>query len=284
MFTLLVLLACSPLRSNAEGPSAEAPSAEGGDGGASGPRSPRVEVALIAESKGYAPGQPIWLAVTYDIQRDWHLYWSNPGDTGLPTTATLTAPAGWTVEGPVYEAPHRFVSPGDLVSFGYSDHATLLFQVTPPADAAGASSFTASARWLACKEICVPGEAQVSLSLPPIDGAWTGGGLDVQLATTPRPLVTWPGATASLDTSTRALSVDLPGAAEVEVFPDAETWLHLAGPPQAASSARGQLLRLTLRPDAPEGLAPGGVLRVTPKGGGAARALTFNAPSSSTLE
>jgi DsbC/DsbD-like thiol-disulfide interchange protein len=275
MFTFFMLLACSPIR-----PSAEV--GEGG-GGAAGPRPPRVEVALLAEANGYAPGQPIWLAVTYDIQRDWHLYWSNPGDTGLPTTATLTVPEGWAVIGPEYEAPHRFVSPGELVSFGYSDHATLLFQVTPAADASGQASVTAAARWLACKEICVPGEASASLSLSRSDGPWTGGALDAQLASTPKPLVTWPGATASHDASTRALSVDLPGAAEVEVFPDAETWLHLAGPPQVASSERGQLLRLTLRPDAPEGLAPGGVLRATPKGGGAPRALTFNAPSS-TLE
>ena len=274
MFTLLVLLACSPLRSNAEGPGAEV-----GEG-PSGPRPPRIEVVLIAEAKGYAPGQPLWLAVNYDIQRDWHLYWSNPGDAGLPTTAILTAPPGWTVEGPEYEAPRRFVSPGELVSFGYSEHATLMFRVTPPAEAAGEASFSAAARWLACKEICVPGEAAASLSLPRSDGAWTGGGLDAQLTTTPKPLVTWPGATASLDDSARALSVDLPGAAEVEVYPDADTWLHLAGPPQVASSARGQLLRLTLRPDAPEGLAPGGVLRATPKGGGASRALTFNAPNS----
>ncbi|MEY3213147.1 MAG: hypothetical protein RIT28_3628 [Pseudomonadota bacterium] len=273
MLTLLTLLACSPVRPNADGP---------GDGGvaAGGPRPPRVEVTLVAEAKGYAPGQAMWLAVQYDIQKDWHLYWSNPGDTGLPTTAALTAPEGWGVEGPDYAAPHRFVSPGELVSFGYSDSATLMFRVTPPAEAAGDAVFTAAARWLACKEICVPGEATASLSLSPIHGAWTGGGLDAQLGLIPLPMAIWPGATARLDDGARSLSVDLPGAAEVEVFPDAETWLHLAGPPQVASSARGQLVRLTLRPDAPEGLTPRGVMRATPKGGGNAQVLDFYAPPS----
>lgn len=269
MLTLLVLLACSPLR----------PGAEVGEG-ASGPRPPRINVVLVAEASAYAPSKPLWLAVTYDIQKDWHLYWSNPGDTGLPTTATLTAPEGWLVEGPDYEPPHRFVSPGELVSFGYSDDASLLFRVTAPEGASGPAVFTATTRWLACKEICVPGEAQVSLTLPLAEGAWTGGGLDERLSTLPTPLVFWPGATSSLDPSARALSVDLPGAAEVEVYPDAETWLHLAGPPQVASSARGQLVRLTLRPDAPEGMAPRGVLRATPKGGGEARVLDFYPPPS----
>lgn len=267
MFTLLMLLACSPLR----------PGAEVGEGSA-GPRPPRIDVALVAEAQAYAPGKPLWLAVTYDIQKDWHLYWSNPGDTGLPTTVSLTAPEGWVVEGPSYEAPHRFVSPGELVSFGYSDEASLLLRVTAPEGAVGPATFTATTRWLACKEICVPGEAQVSLTLPAAEGAWTGGGLDTHLAKVPTPLVVWPGATSSLDAGTRALSVDLPGAAEVEVYPDADTWLHLAGPPQVASSARGQLVRLTLRPDAPEGLTPRGVLRATPKGGGAALVLDFYPP------
>jgi hypothetical protein len=120
----------------------------------------------------------------------------------------------------------------------------------------------------------------VTLTLPQNEGEWVRGGLDAQLAQIGRPLVQWPGATSSYDAQSRALTIDLPGAAQVEVYPDSDTWLHLAGPPQVAASDRGQLIHLTLRSDAPLDLTPSVELRVFPKGGGDPLTLSSLVPPS----
>src|SRR5271168_439117 len=51
-----------------------------------------VAASLIAETLSLVPGQPLHLALRQEIQPGWHTYWSNPGDSGLPTTIDWTLP------------------------------------------------------------------------------------------------------------------------------------------------------------------------------------------------
>jgi thiol:disulfide interchange protein DsbD len=47
---------------------------------------PHTKVSLIAETKTIAPGQKLRVALVQEIEKGWHTYWVNPGDSGLPTT------------------------------------------------------------------------------------------------------------------------------------------------------------------------------------------------------
>ena len=46
----------------------------------------RVRAELLAHApEGVAPGKPVWLGLQLRHQPEWHIYWKNPGDSGLPT-------------------------------------------------------------------------------------------------------------------------------------------------------------------------------------------------------
>ena len=56
---------------------------------------PYVRAELLAHApQGVAPGQPLWLGLSITHQPEWHTYWKNPGDSGLPTELAWTLPAG----------------------------------------------------------------------------------------------------------------------------------------------------------------------------------------------
>ena len=51
-----------------------------------------VTASLISETRNAVPGRPLHLALRQQIQPGWHTYWSNPGESGLPTTIVWSLP------------------------------------------------------------------------------------------------------------------------------------------------------------------------------------------------
>ncbi len=100
-------------------------------------------------------------------EKEWHTYWQVPGDSGLPTRIEWQLPAGFTA-GPIdWPYPHRLPA-GPLVNFGYEGETLLLTRVQVPANLATGKTvtLTAKAEWLECKDVCIPGSADLSLTLP----------------------------------------------------------------------------------------------------------------------
>lgn len=129
------------------------------------PDGPWVHPRLTADRASVAPGETFYIALHQDIAPGWHTYWRNPGDSGLPTELDLTLPEGWTVGEIVWPAPGAY-SLGPLTNYGYSSAVTLPVPVTVPADAAlGRIEIPAYASWLVCEDICVPEDAQLTLTL-----------------------------------------------------------------------------------------------------------------------
>ena len=60
------------------------------------PRAPvkteHVEAELVAERSALVPGEPLTVALRLTMDRGWHTYWRNPGDSGLPTTLEWKLP------------------------------------------------------------------------------------------------------------------------------------------------------------------------------------------------
>ena len=62
--------------------------------GSSSVVTPHVRAELVAQAPdGVGPGKPLWLGLSITHQPDWHTYWKNPGDSGLPTELTWQLPA-----------------------------------------------------------------------------------------------------------------------------------------------------------------------------------------------
>jgi len=152
-----------------------------------------VKLELVAGSQGVAPGQTVQVAVSQDIRKGWHTYWRNAGDSGEPTQAKWTLPAGWSAGEFTWPAPHR-MRVGPLVNYGYQDQVLLPVPVTAPASARPGETVTlrAAVSVLVCAEICIPESAVVEIALPvtqgppPPDPRW-GPRIAETLAAAPRP-------------------------------------------------------------------------------------------------
>jgi thiol:disulfide interchange protein DsbD len=156
-------------------------------------RTEHVEAELIAERTAVVPGQPLTVATRLSMDRGWHTYWRNPGDSGLPTTLAWNLPQGLSA-GPIEWPAPRALPVGPLMNFGYEGEVLLLSTVSAGRDVAGGKTVTLSARadWLVCKEICIPEGADLSLTLPVADVAdadprWSGPIASARAAL-PRPL------------------------------------------------------------------------------------------------
>lgn len=121
---------------------------------------------LIAEGPAQ-PGETTRLALDMIIEPGWHTYWVNAGDSGDAVAIDWTLPEGVSVSEVHWPAPHRQPYP-PLMNYGYSDRATLLMDMSLPADwpADKPVELKAGLFWLICAEVCIPGEGALSLSVP----------------------------------------------------------------------------------------------------------------------
>lgn len=122
---------------------------------------------IHAETTGVAPGGTVRLALHQVLEKGWHVYWKNPGDSGLPLETLWTLPDGASVGAVDYPAPHR-IAIGPLVNYGHEGEPVFLATLTAPAEAAIGSRLDIGleATWLICADICVPETGAFSLSLP----------------------------------------------------------------------------------------------------------------------
>src|SRR5579884_501869 len=130
-----------------------------------------VQARLVAESASLAPGKTLWVALHLTVKPGWHVYWRNPGDSGLPTEIAWHLPPGFSAGAIDWPAPQRFVV-GGLANYGYTGTADLLVPIAVPATLPGGPlTLRAEASWLVCAEICIPGGAKLALDLAPGTGA-----------------------------------------------------------------------------------------------------------------
>jgi len=159
-------------------------------------RTPHVEAELVSARSAIVPGQPLTVALRLVMQRGWHTYWRNPGDSGLPTTIEWRLPAGLAA-GPIQWPLPRALPVGPLLNYGYEGEVLLPVEIKVPSAFATGASATLSARadWLVCKEICIPEGADLALTLPVAthaesDAKWAVP-IAAALAAVPQPLAGW---------------------------------------------------------------------------------------------
>ena len=212
----------------------------------------QVRAELVPETTSVTPGESLWVALSFTIKPTWHTYWSTPGDSGLPPEIKWTLPEGVTA-GPLQFPPPERAQFGDFVNFGYSDHVTMLTELKVASTAAtGPVTLQGDASWLVCAQVCVPGDA--SLTLPITIGTTAGG-----MSTPPSPVVAaareqlpkpapWPvsfmrqGKTLTL-TAGPDIGTDKIG--DVAFFPTDEGVLSNAAPQTATVAQRTLRLAMT---------------------------------------
>lgn len=207
---------------------------------------PQVRAELLAYAPdGVGPGKTVWLGLQLAHQPQWHTYWKNPGDSGLPTTLQWTLPAGLIAGDIAWPLPHK-IPIGNLANYGYE--GTVLLPVPlrlgadfkPPA-LASELEVRLQASWLVCRRECIPEEGSFALKLP-LRGstALHAAVFQAALAAVPRPLPgpagsALPAPGARVDGQSLVLSVaSLPAALRgqaLELFVETPELIETAATP-----------------------------------------------------
>jgi thiol:disulfide interchange protein DsbD len=138
----------------------------------------RVQVTAVPEFASVAPGTVLRVAVRLGIPDGYHLSWTNPGRTGLPTTIAWRTPSGIRVDGTQWPYPERDETAG-LVSHVYRGTVVVVtrFLVAPRAPG-GRAVLRAALSWGICGARCFPQSDTVEVRLrvqaraPETTAAW----------------------------------------------------------------------------------------------------------------
>ncbi len=108
-----------------------------------------------------------YLVLSLKNEKGWHTYWKNPGDAGTPTeTHFFHKGKEVPFEALEWMAPHRYFEAGDLLAFGYEGTTHYFFRLSP-AQVKNLNNQTMKmeAKWLVCKDICIPGKGEIDFTL-----------------------------------------------------------------------------------------------------------------------
>ncbi len=127
---------------------------------------PSVEARLLVDSSVIEGRERVRVGVLFEMDRGWHIYWRNSGETGFPTKLTWTA-EGAEVGDTRWPAPHVFRESGDtLTTFGYADSVLLQSDLTVHAGIDDTLELSVDIQFLACKVECIPGQISLYRSMP----------------------------------------------------------------------------------------------------------------------
>ena len=141
------------------------PIAAPADGASATVTQPHETAELIPERTSIEPGKPFDVILHLHSDPGWHTYWINPGDAGLATTIAWTLPPGFTA-GPIQWPTPEKHDMGGLMTYGYAGDVYLLTTITPPkGDLPQHFDLKAKAQWLVCQEECIPGKAELTVTL-----------------------------------------------------------------------------------------------------------------------
>lgn len=183
-----------------------------------GPDDVLIASSLIASTEAPSSGSTTTLAIFMEPQGEWHGYWKQPGDVGLPAKFTWHLPDGVTVGDPAYPLPQTLLIEG-LMNHVYEHPYALLVDLSLEDNLPDGTALPirVDMQYLACRyDACVPERASLGMTLHVGDGHQSPG-VAARFASwrqaLPRPLA----APASYDVDGDRLSLRVPLPAGVSI-------------------------------------------------------------------
>jgi len=127
-----------------------------------------VEAELIARSQSLNINEKPLIGIRLKHAPHWHTYWQNPGDSGMPTTIQWKLPAGFKAGPILWPVPEQLPVP-PLMNYGYEGEVLLpmeLIAIPKEWTVGQPAKLAARVDWLVCKDVCIPGGADLELTLP----------------------------------------------------------------------------------------------------------------------
>jgi thiol:disulfide interchange protein len=126
-----------------------------------------LDVHLVSEVVSVNPAVPFYVGIYFDLEEHWHVYWKNPGDAGLQPKFEWDLPPGFKIGEIKWPYPEKIMV-GGLANYGYEHEVLLIAEIIPP-PALKINTLLdigVHVEWLMCREACIPGEADLDISIP----------------------------------------------------------------------------------------------------------------------
>ena len=123
---------------------------------------PSANAKIIVDSYSLEKSRSVPIGILIELEKDWHIYWRNSGDTGIPTSIEFDLPEKISISEIQWPVPKVFEYDG-LASFGYEKQVLLIAELTIPENLElNSVSVTANIKSLICKDVCIPFKPTVS--------------------------------------------------------------------------------------------------------------------------
>ncbi|MFZ0850636.1 MAG: protein-disulfide reductase DsbD domain-containing protein [Hyphomicrobiaceae bacterium] len=124
-----------------------------------------ARVRLVAGADADRAGKSFLAGVEIVMAQGWKTYWRNPGEAGVPPNFDWSGSTNTASIKVTYPAPIRLVDPAAEM-IGYK--SSVLFPVAvSPQDPSQAVELRLALEFAVCREICIPAQASMHLTLPP---------------------------------------------------------------------------------------------------------------------
>ena len=145
---------------------------------------PHLHVQLVVPEDQLYPAGNNLIGLYFKLEPGWHVYWKNAGDAGGPPHIHWTLPEGVTAGDMQFPAPQRLPL-GPLMDFGYENEVLFPNKLTvAPTVKDSKTIIDAKVDWLVCREVCLPGKAELTTTLQLVSGkpaVVSGSGSDAEL-------------------------------------------------------------------------------------------------------
>ncbi len=122
------------------------------------------EIEIISHQSVPNEKNIILIGVKISLQKNWHTYWLNPGDSGEPASFEWNLPRGFEISGPLWPIPEKIPYP-PLMTYGYNDQVIIPFELKVPKNYQTPYLIKLNSKWLVCADVCIPQSGNVSLSI-----------------------------------------------------------------------------------------------------------------------
>jgi thiol:disulfide interchange protein DsbD len=129
--------------------------------------SDHAEATLLFERSAATPGDTFLGALRLKLAEGWHVYWRNPGDSGLPPSVTWSSSPAVTTRDFRFPAPHA-IPLATLMNYGYEHEVVLPFEIKIAADTRVGDILTIGGKfdYLICADICIPEDVTLTAAMP----------------------------------------------------------------------------------------------------------------------